>query len=362
MKSIVPIQLINIGSSVPVDSFTTGTLGLFFRNSSLKLKGTIEKDIVLNRILEGLTSSYAIPLTITDDVITGFSKIKKTFESLNIKGDAIGQAVYDNDGLSIDIEITGSLGNGSYTNTDPVPDNFRGVESGETFQSESYYNMFTKILYPYQYPEFLTFSLDNYSNLEMGFALPLSMHFYWTASNTNNIQDISIIGYNTSLISIPNTGNYYKTFASAVTRTSLEGVGTRAWEIQGTNTKNILFIKTLTLRWDYKLYYGNNINTSLVESEIKNLTGVLKSSFKGTYYFPGSGYKYICWADEYGSPLSFKDEDTSFLVAMYEGYPYIDSNGFSYNLVQVTNSNNQTTNYRVYRTKNSVTNLKITIL
>ena len=100
-------------------------------------------------------------------------------------------------------------------------------------------------------------------------------------------------------------------------------------------------------------YWGTSTNTILNETEIEALTSQnLQNTFVGTYSFGTGGYKYFCFADDYGDITSFYDNDTGFQVAMYDGYPNPSGGGSTYALVYVTNSYGIGKNYRVYRTKN----------
>jgi hypothetical protein len=70
-----------------------------------------------------------------------------------------------------------------------------------------------------------------------------------------------------------------------------------------------------------------------IESLVSNN---IYSSYSRTYSFLVGGYKYLCFANEYGGPSNFIDSETNFQVAMYGGYVYSE-NGFNYDLVSVTN-------------------------
>jgi hypothetical protein len=107
------------------------------------------------------------------------------------------------------------------------------------------------------------------------------------------------------------------------------------------------------MRWDYKLYAGTGSTTSLTEAQIEALTNYnsVKNGFAGTYNMSAGGYKYWCFANEYGTPASFKDASNGIAIAMNDTYANTDTNGITYDLVAVTNTYGEQTNYRVYRTK-----------
>ena len=97
-------------------------------------------------------------------------------------------------------------------------------------------------------------------------------------------------------------------------------------------------------------YWGTSPITGLTGVEITGLTSSnLYPDFTRIYSFDSYDYKYLCFADVYGGPINFVDSLTGFQVDMHNGYSNSE-NGFSYDLVSVTNQFSQTTNYRVYRT------------
>ncbi len=102
------------------------------------------------------------------------------------------------------------------------------------------------------------------------------------------------------------------------------------------------------------MYAGTSLNTSLTESQIEALSNYnsVKTGFAGTYNMSAGGYKYFCFATTYGTPATWKDTLNGLNIAMYAGYPNTDVNGDSYDLVSVTNTHGETTDYRVYRSFN----------
>lgn len=256
----------------------------------------------------------------------------------------------------------------AYINPDPVPETIGGIEAGDTFPSpgKSMQEMWDLLLYPYQYPVFTSFSLTHGSPVEIGYDIN-SGTFSWAISPTENLSgnSISISGYNLLTISNLNgyTGTQSATFSSTVTRTAIDGVGTRAWAISAKNSKNQTISDTYSKRWDWKWYWGTGTTTSIDETQIKALnSGTLYSSYSRTYTFAAGGYKYLCFAAEYGSPSNYIDFDTNFQVAMCGDFPNTDENGFTYDEVSVTNSYSENTIYKVYRTQNIIgDSIRITV-
>jgi hypothetical protein len=252
-----------------------------------------------------------------------------------------------------------SLSGVTYTNLTPTPVTIGGIAANSTFSAKTMQEMWDLLLYPYQPPAFSSFSLGIPSPLEIGYGIPTSQTFTWSTTNSQNVSanTISIAGDNlTTLTGLPDDGSEAVNFTSVVTRGSLDGPGTLGWNIEGTNTKGVIFNTTLTIRWDWRIYVGSSASESLTETEIVSLSvfDSVKNGFSGTYSFPAAGdtYKYICYADTYGQPSSFIAG--GFPVAMWSGYPNSGPGAATYDLVSVTNIYGQSINYRVYRTSNKI--------
>jgi hypothetical protein len=261
------------------------------------------------------------------------------------------------DGTPANPLVSSSLS--TFTNPSPTPTTIGGISCGSTFTDKTMQEMWDLLLYPYQSPAFTLFQLQGISTLvEVGFVINTSQTFQWSTSNAGNVSPntIQISGYSlVTLSGLPNDSSEAVNFVIPVTRNATDGAGTRAWSIQGTNTNSVVFSRGFSVRWDYRMYAGTNLSTSLTEAQIEALSNFnsLKNGFIGVYNLGLGGYKYFCWADEYGSPNTFKDTSSNLLVPMNTTYPFTQ-NGYSYDKVSVTNSQGATTMYRVYRTLNII--------
>jgi hypothetical protein len=263
------------------------------------------------------------------------------------------------DGTQGNQGATGANGVDYFNDTNPTPVTIGGIPAGTTFVNASVQTMFQNLLYPYQYPAFTSFSINGQSTaLEVGTTISGSHTFVWSTTNNVNIQTNSISitdqSYSTVLGSaLPNTGSY-TTILSSVQLTS---PGYHQWGIQGTNTNSNSFFANFAVSWYWRVYYGDNTNTILAESDILGLSGnFLASSGSATYSLSPGGYKYICYPSSFGAANSIKDTSTNLNVAMADtsddpSYSN-NSNGYYYALVSVTNTFGQTIDYRVYRSKN----------
>jgi hypothetical protein len=266
-----------------------------------------------------------------------------------------------NDQLSAyTVNLSAFSANVSYTNTAATPTTIGGIPAGSTFTTQTIQQMFDALLYPYQSPAFTSFSFGASSPREIGNSITTVQTFTWSTSNSTNVSanTISISGYNLiTLNGLANTGSQGVTFTGVVNRTATDTPGTRVWNIQGTNTHSIIFSTSLSIRWDWKMYAGTNVGTTLTAGQIQALSDFnsVKNGFAGTYAMSAGGYKYFSFATGYGTPNTFVDTSTNLGVAMnniVDGYyTNTDGNGNVYALVSVTNGFGEITNYKVYRTK-----------
>jgi hypothetical protein len=247
-----------------------------------------------------------------------------------------------------------------YTNAEATPVTIGGIPSGSTFLDQTMQQMWDALLYPYQYPAFSAFSISGQNTLiEVGVTISGSKTFLWSTTNSSNVQSNSIIIKDvtntiTLATGLANDGSEVIALPTPIQKTTQ---ATHQWGIEGTNTNASIFTGSFTVSWLWRMYYGPSTNTTLTETNIEALANSgLASGFSGTFAYAGGGYKYFCFPDSFGSPVSFKDASTNLNVAMASSiddafYSNI-ANGLYYGLVSVTNTYSQTTNYRVYRSKN----------
>jgi len=254
----------------------------------------------------------------------------------------------------------GSDASVSYTNASATPSTIGGITSGSTFSLQTMQQMWDRLLYPYQSPAFSSFVMSGQStSVEVGVTISGTKTFTWGTTNSGNVSPNTIlirdVTNNVDLAtSSANDGTESIALPTAIQKTSQ---ATHQWSIRGTNTNAVNFSATFTVSWFWQRYYGPSTNTTLTESQIEALTNSgLASGFSGTFAYAGGGYKFFCFPTSFGSPVSFKDAATNLNVAMAssvdDAFFSNTANSLSYGLVSVTNAFSQTTNYRVYRSKN----------
>jgi hypothetical protein len=126
----------------------------------------------------------------------------------------------------------------------------------------------------------------------------------------------------------------------------LDEVDERTITLTGTNSKDATFSKTVTIFWKWKRFVGNSSLTSMASADIIALNDagtIATDTIAGTYVFEAGGYKWIWHESTLGTLTSFKDAATQLSVPFQS--PVI---------VSVTNAFGITTNYRGYRTTNSL--------
>lgn len=232
-----------------------------------------------------------------------------------------------------------------YTNPTPVPATLGGVTAGMTFNNMPLKDLLDTLLYPYLSPTFSTFTISGVANnaIEVGDGIT-NPTFNWGTINSSNIiantiDIMDVTGGNILLAdNIANNGS-----TSVVLPLLKKTVAaTHQFKIEGMNTQNVLFNRTVNINWQWRRYFGASILSSLTEADIKALAGSeLNGGFTGTYALGSGGYKYICYASSLGTASTFKDSSTGLNIPFEAP-----------TVVPVTNALGITTNYNVHRSSN----------
>lgn len=254
--------------------------------------------------------------------------------------------------------VTGFSGS-FFTNPEATTVTVGGIAAGTAFPGQyDMQQMFDFLLYPYQSPTFSAFAIDGQATtVEVGTSISGTKTFTWTTTNGSNVEantlEIEDTTNTTTLgSSLGNDGTESLALGATIVKNT---PGSHVWTISGTDTQSNSFSRTFTINWRWRMYYGTSTNTTLTEAQIEGLTNsVLTTSIVGTFSLASGGYKYFCVPDEFNAINTVTDDLTGFNIAMADssdGYTNSE-NGFFYQTVSVTNTNGQTTNYRVYRSKN----------
>lgn len=236
----------------------------------------------------------------------------------------------------------------TYTNEIPMPEEVGGYEVGDTFTNATLQQLFTNLLYPYQYPAVTAFSISGQATtLEVGDSVAGgSRTFTWTISNNTNVTTDSV-----TIEDVTNGTVYGSTYASdgsesidigaAIIKTSAQ---TNTWKLSAQNTKGQTISKNYSVNWRWRTYYGTSDQESLNEAQVKALvSSSLDSNFTGNKPVAANNYKYFAYPTAFGLKNNFQDTISGFAVAMNPA-----------TTITITNSFGVSTDYYVHRTTNPI--------
>jgi hypothetical protein len=255
---------------------------------------------------------------------------------------------------------------GTYVNTNLMPSPVGGYPAGTSFPTpKTWQEMFDGLLYPYTAPTFTSFQDSGVPNpLEVGATIAAAATFTWGTSTPSNItpNSISIQDLTRAVTlgsGLPNSGSFAVTMPGGPIQ--YVTAASHSFRINGVDVQSNPFNRTATYVWQWRKYWGQSGAGVPSGAQITGLANsALSTSYAGTYVMGAGGFKFICQADAAGGQINLvKDQLTGFNVPMATvaddpAYSNVDGGGTSYALVSVTNVNGVTTNYRVYRTANSL--------
>lgn len=231
-----------------------------------------------------------------------------------------------------------------YSNATPTTATVGGIPAGTTFTDKSVAEMFNMLLYPYQAPAVTAVSTNYNTILEVGAATSNSITVTWNTSNQSNIKENSVRVIVNGVDVTPADAPLAKQGNQAFTITPLTRTsdGTLPVKVQITDIKDSVKEKTTNIVWKSAIYYGTFAGTSLTASDILALQNkLLDDKFRRSYTFPGGGYKYVCYPAKLGNATNFFNSVNNLPVPMEKLAN-----------VEVTNANNVTQAYAVYRSTN----------
>ena len=151
-----------------------------------------------------------------------------------------------------------------YSNSAATPVTVGGIAVGSTFSGKTMKEMWDELLYPYQVPEFLSFTIVDVSgDYEYGSTFTAtSRAFNWVTSNSTNVSasTISISGEGITTVSNLDNGFTESIYMSAITNTN-QLITSSNWNIVGTDTELNTFNKSLSIQWKNYIYYASSGET-----------------------------------------------------------------------------------------------------
>ena len=277
-------------------------------------------------------------LEATNDIAVSNNRIKE-----------VEDPVEDQDAVNLRfLEEYTSGGTFLYSNPTPMPEEVGGYEAGDTFSDATLQQLFTNLLYPYQYPAISSFTMTGQPTIiEVGDSVAGGQRsFSWSITNGVNIATNSI-----QIEDVTNGVVYGSTYANdsqetidigaAITKTS---AASNQWRFTARNTKNQSISRTFNVYWRWKTYYGTSTKESLTEADIKALASTsLDSNFTGNKTVAANDYKYFAYPTAFGLKSTFKDVVNGFAIAMEPA-----------TTITITNDFGVSTDYYVHRTTNPI--------
>jgi hypothetical protein len=235
-----------------------------------------------------------------------------------------------------------------YSNTNPMPEEVGGYEIGDTFTDATLEQLFTNLLYPYQYPAVSSFQISGQTTtLEVGEEIPSgNKNFAWNFTNSTNIATNSVsvrdVTANTVLVSgLSNDGDEVIDIGGVIKKTSAQ---THTWSVSAQNTKGQNISRNFNVNWRWRTYHGTSAQETLTETEVKQLvSNSLDSNYTGNKSVAAGGFKYFAYPTVFGLRSTFKDTISGFAVAMN---PAIT--------ISITNDFGVTQDYYLHRTTNPI--------
>ena len=246
----------------------------------------------------------------------------------------------------------------NYSNVTPLPITIGGFQAGMVLTDLTMQQMWDLFLYPYMQPSFSSFYIQDVATaVEVGFTIQDTQTFIWTDTNSENIKPNSIALYDTTNsvtlgVGIGDTGFIAISLPDPVVYNT---PSSNTWTIQAANSDDNLFSRTYTVDWQWLTYWGISDLTSLDSSTVPTLgSSILANGVGNTYAFSATEYKYLAFPADFAPPSSFTSGGFNIAMADSTDDPAFDNtaNGYSFQMLMITNIYGVETNYRIYRTEN----------
>lgn len=214
-----------------------------------------------------------------------------------------------------------------------------------------------KILYPYTPPTFTSFSISGVSStLELGQTITPTLGgnktFQWGVSTIDNISNTDgyVITDTTNSVTLL-TNILPKTLTSQVVNIPYGVVkttnnATHSFRIQGKNTENNFFNRTVTYTWQPRIFWGSSPkSTTLTDGEIEGLSSnKLTNTIAQTFTMNGNGqYLWIVMPQSFGLAIEADGSNSRFVVGG------LANSGWELFTTTYTNSYGHSEPYYLYR-------------
>jgi hypothetical protein len=207
-----------------------------------------------------------------------------------------------------------------YTNSTPMPFDVGGIKAGSTFDEVNLKNLWTRLLYGYDYPVFANFIInDLFVELEIGQPIDAGDYIaYWLINNPELLKENSInIKYvNENLIlasNIANTGEY------TVTLPEIKFIEPTliTFKIFAIDTLNIPLDRSYVIPVKARIFVGESIESEMSQDVLTSLRiRELRDDINGEYVLNEGGYKWFCYPAFMGERQEFFDLDMQEAIAI----------------------------------------------
>lgn len=232
----------------------------------------------------------------------------------------------------------------TYTNSTPMPVDVGGLLAGTTFNQMTLNELWTRLLYPYQFPEFTAFNIDLSTGYEVGNTIAAANYqTTWTIDNLEMLDpnSISITYTNTNTTLANNLANVVPYSLAVPTITFAIPTEVR-FRISALNTTETTFTRDFTVNFMQRVYIGESNLDTLTEVDVKDLrSSELSANINGEYQMLAGGYKWFCYPVAMGTRSNFYDVNTNFPIAMNNPQT-----------ISITNDFGVVADYYCYRTFN----------
>jgi hypothetical protein len=255
----------------------------------------------------------------------------------------------------------------------------KGSNSGPSnpdIQGMTWQEVIQALLAPYQAPAIETYIMVGQSTaVEVGTTISGNKSFNITYTNTNNVQantfemsdNVGGTFYGPNQV-VPNSG--VNTSPIAINTVTLNTNSSVTWTAKFKDIQNVFKSSTFTVNWQYKVYVGASVNTTVEEAEIETFnifgvngsSGAITNTAKRPYNFNTAytppRYLYFCFpntTNAFTQPVTWTADGQPFSLTSEAPYIWPDGNGKFFAKVNLTNANNIQMEYRVYRSFNPMT-------
>ena len=193
----------------------------------------------------------------------------------------------------------------AYTNATAMPEEVGGYEVGTTFTDKTMTQMWTSLLYPYQYPAFTSFVMSSQSTtLECGiYVTGGDRTFTWDNTNDTNVETDSLVirdETNSTDLETGITDDNTESVPIGSNITKSTTPATHVWKILGTDSNTNEFTRNYTITWYSPFYYGSGA-AGLNASQVQALTkSVAVKGTKAYTFNPTNQVMYFAYPKSYG--------------------------------------------------------------